>query len=131
MIAPLRTAPRSTMPGCFPLPSLRDFQPTRILMLRDGGTILLDGTLNGERVSIRYDGNLNSKTHGKFFIAFGAANGKMSRERQLLPAEARDLLANVRGVVRSRAATGADADMYRILARNLRKALPRKAAAAA
>lgn len=127
----LRVPGPSIMPGgCFPMPTLQSFAPSRICMLRDGGTMLVDGTINSgqQKVSIRYDGNLNSPTRGKFFIAYGPGNGELSKERRMTQTEIRMLLGNVRGMLRTGAVE--NPDMYRTFAKNLRRALPQPKKAA-
>lgn len=131
MIPPSFRLPRpSIMPGgCFPMPTLQSFIPSRICMLRDGGTMYLDGTISGgQKASIRYDGNLNSKTRGQFFIAYGPANGELSKERGMTATEMRMLLGNVRGMLRAGGAQ--NPELYRTFAKNLQAALPKPKKAA-
>ena len=107
---------------------LASFQPTRLVTLRDGGSMICDGMLNKSfTAKVRMDGAINSSTRGEFFV---------SRKHFLKPAEAEkpmsldELKGFLSAVKRHMAQTpGRQAD-YERLADRLREAIDRKRAPA-
>lgn len=79
-----------------PTHEFRHFSPTSISLLRDGGSILLDGNLNRSVAAhVRLDGAINSKTRGHFFVKEQHFLGKTDAERPMTKSELKDLKTSV------------------------------------
>lgn len=75
---------------------LAHFQPTRVTLVRDGGSIVVNGNLNRSvTADVRLDGGLGSPTRGQFFVASHLWNehATAGSERPMTKAELKQLKA--------------------------------------
>jgi len=77
---------------------LAHFQPTKVTMLRDGGSIIVNGNLNRSvTADVRLDGALSSPTRGQFFVAshLWSEHAPAGSERPMTKAELKQLKASM------------------------------------
>lgn len=105
----------------------RHFSPTKIGMLRDGGSILLDGNLNRSvSAHVRLDGALNSKTRGTFFVSEQMFMSKAGAERKMTRSEMKDLRGSLQEFMKSARFDQATGTAYSQLVKHLDEAIGTK-----